>query len=99
MESTPYIRLYEINSIPLREVESSRIKSGDLMYSSTGKCFECVGKDKDGSAVFEQMHESELVEGEFLESIEDNHDLLTLFWKLSNRRLNKVKYASDAEDR
>lgn len=91
MNKTPYIKLYKINSIPLEEVDNVNTQEGDLIYSSTGKCFECVGKDPDGASIFEQVHESELVDGEVLENIEDNQDLLNMFWKLSNRRLNKVK--------
>ena len=91
MGKTPYIRLYKTNSIPLKEVDNAETRQGDIIYSSTGKCFECVGKDEAGAAVFEQVHESELVDGEVLENIEEDHDLLSLFWKLSYRRLNKIK--------
>jgi len=96
MEKTSYIRLYEVNSIPLREAEN--VSEGSLVYSSTGKCFECVGEDEDSNSVYEQVHESELVDGETLEGIADNDDLLNLFWKLSNKRLNKVKHASTNKD-
>jgi len=91
MSRTPQVKLYRNNSVPLEEVGSDSTAQGEVIYSSTGKCFECVGKDEDGAAIFEQVHESELVDGEVLENIEDNVDLLTMFWKLSNRRLTKVK--------
>jgi len=98
MSKTPSIKLYRANSVPLEAVDSNSPKEGELIYSSTGRCFRCVGKDLDGASIFEQMHESELVDGEVLESIEDNHDLLRLFWKLSNRRLNKINDEYKAED-
>jgi hypothetical protein len=78
MSNTNYIKLYRTNSVPLEEAE--RISEGEIVYSSTGKCFECVGFDTNGSSVFEQLHESELVDGEFLENLEDNLDTLKLFW-------------------
>jgi hypothetical protein len=89
MRNSNYIKLYEVNSIPLKEAED--VTEGEVVYSSTGKCFECIGYDSERNSIFEQIHESELIDGEMLENIEDNFDLLSLFWKLSNKRLDKVK--------
>lgn len=91
MANSPEVKLYRAGSIPLKEINT--VKEGQLVYTSSGKCFACVGQSPEGSYVYEHVHDSELVEGETLESIADNDSLLTIFWKLSEKRLNKTNYA------
>jgi len=92
MGKAPYLKLYKSGSNPLEEAD--KVKIGELVYTSSGKCYVCAGEDESGNSVYEHVHDSELIDGETLEGIAHNSDLLTIFWKLSEKRLNKTNYAS-----
>jgi hypothetical protein len=75
---------YENNSIPLELNTNPEI--GDIIYTNEGDAYKCIelGKDK----LFELLHKSVLIEGEYLEDLTDLQ--LKLFWKLSNSELDKL---------
>ena len=88
-------KLYEVDSIPLREITSFYLDQ--LVYNSAGECFKCTesqtvnGEDQDNEFIFTELHPSELVPGEYIEHLSEQ--ALQLFWVLSRkaRLRNKIE--------
>lgn len=83
-----YFKLYERWSNPLKECKF--FSKGDVVYTSTGDCFQCVqSTNKEGGEIsFLELHESVLNSGERIETL--NKDVLNLFWTLSDKSFHQV---------
>lgn len=84
---TETIKLYKPNSCPLRELTQEELGVGVVGYTSYGDCF-VVTYNSDDELKFEEVHSSELVDGECIENICKKKDLLYMFWTLSKKRYN-----------
>ena len=92
--------LYEPNSVPLKRLLPKEVSVGTIGYTSRGDCFMC--DDDNGEYLhFTELHSSELVPNEVIESL--NEDSLRLFWTLSAKSLKKAldgletQYPSEGE--
>lgn len=84
--------MYEVDSLrPLRPLGPKDLEIGKLVYISTGECFKCESEEG-GHYNLVQIHESVMNPGELLEDLSDGA-LVTLFWPLSHKELQKaLKY-------
>ena len=79
------MKYYKPYSDPLIELSETKIKAGDFMYDSLGRCVKKVYVDD--NVYFVEVLESVLNDGETMSELTPLQ--LELFWKLSRSKFRK----------